>query len=139
MKYKIFSLFYGQEHIFSGMKDNFLRSFYYRHVKIYSFVLLAVNAIIWLIARFIGSNIDTDQIALHYNVDFGIDYYGDTEKIYIIPLLGLIIIVVNFFLYVNLSPRKDRKFISHILLAAAGIANIILLTAIVSIYLVNFR
>jgi len=139
MKHKILSLFYGQEHVLSGLKDNFLRSFYYRHVKIYSFVLLVINAIIWAIARFVDSNIDTDQIALHYNVDFGIDYYGDTEKIYIIPVLGLVIIIVNFFLYANVSLRKDRKFISHVLLAAAGIANVILLAAIVSIYLVNFR
>jgi hypothetical protein len=112
--------------------------FSYLYIKIYFIFLLLVNFLIWLTAFSIDSKIDGNQIALHYNVDFGIDYYGDKNKIYIIPLLGFIIILVNLFFLINMHKSRDRKFISHVLLTSALVSNIILLTAIISVYLINF-
>lgn len=36
-----------------------------------------------------------EQLSLHYNILFGVDYSGPTWKVYYIPLLGLSIIVIN--------------------------------------------
>ena len=84
------------------------------------------------------SRVEGEQMALHYNVDFGIDYYGDKNKIYIIPILGIMIAIINFILIVSMSQSRDRRFIGHILMVTALISNLILLTAIISVYLINF-
>lgn len=110
----------------------------YFFVKIYLGFLLCTNVIIWLMSFFIDSRIDSDQMALHYNVDFGIDYYGAKNLIYIIPVLGIMITLINFILLATMSRSRDRRFIGHLLLVSALICNIILLTAQISVYLINF-
>lgn len=128
--------------IFQGSMKNLhdlifdLLSFFY--IKIYLVLLLLLNISIWALSFFIDSKIQNQQIALHYNVDFGIDFYGDKKNIYIIPVLGLLIIIINFVLIVSVSQSRDRKFISHVLMIASLVSNIILLTAVISVYLVNF-
>jgi len=138
--HRVFSLFYyGKQHLWTGVRNYFAGIFSYLYVKVYFFIILSVNAALWLIARFIKTSVGTEQMALHYNVDFGIDYYGSAGKIYIIPFLGLVIMLVNFSLFAAVSGHKDRKFISHVLFTSALTANLTLLVAIVSVYLVNFR
>jgi len=108
-------------------------------VKIYLSVSALLNILIWLSARFIKKATGTEQIALHYNVDFGIDYYDDAGKIFIIPVLGLIIVLFNYFVAMLVSQNKDAVMIFHILFASALLVNVVLLAAIVSVYLINFR
>ncbi|MCK5466547.1 hypothetical protein KAI56_03585 [Candidatus Parcubacteria bacterium] len=62
---------------------------------LFSSVLL--NVFIWV---FLLQNQkeNTYPIILHYNLFFGVDYLGDYEKIYLIPLSGLIIIIINLIL-----------------------------------------
>ena len=113
----------------------------YWYIRIYLIITVLLNAVIWLLSRFITKALGLPQIALHYNIDFGIDLYGDASKIYIIPALGLIIIVINFAIVVYLSrfnPRETR-FINHLLLVSSSLVNIILLAAVISVYIVNFR
>lgn len=142
----------GKSDIFSKIQDfwfetrvDFLKSISFTwsflHLKILTFSTMAVNAAIWLFANYISNQIGLDKIALHYNVDFGIDFYGDTRQIYTVPLLGTIILAFNFLLLLIISRniKKDIRFISSILLVTALVANIILLGAVTSIYFVNFR
>ena len=79
-----------------NIKVSFSTLFSYLNVKIYLVILLFINLTNWLFTRYITSEIDQPQIALHYSVDFGINLYGDINKIYILPLLGTIFIVINF-------------------------------------------
>lgn len=109
------------------------------YIKAYLIFLTIINLFIWSTAYYINSKIDNERMALHYNVDFGIDYYDSSEKIYIIPFLGLIIILINSFIGIITNEYRDRRFISHILFSAALISNIVLTAAIASIYLINFR
>lgn len=119
---------------------NHLSALLYRlYIKIYLVSIAIVNVTIWLFARFIISRIGAKQMALHYNVDFGIDYYGDVNNVFIIPALGLLIIFVNTFLYTVTFSYRDRIFVSHLLFSSALFANVILLAAVVSVYLVNFK
>ena len=124
---------------------DFLKSFSYvwsfLHVKILLVIIFTINIINWLFARFIDQEVGLEKIALHYSVDFGIDLYGDTKNIFIIPVLGFIFIFFNFFLVLFISKyvKSDIKFISYILLVSALIANIILLVSTTSIYLINFK
>lgn len=108
------------------------------YIKVYLIGLAIINFSIWGMAFFIDSRVDNQQMALHYNVDFGIDYYGDKNKIYIIPILGIMIVLINFILLTSMSRSRDRRFIAHVLMSGALISNIILLTSIISVYLINF-
>ena len=126
-------------------KEDFFKSFLdiwgFLHVKIFFISILFFNLINWLFARFIHKEIGFERIALHYSVDFGIDLYDSVENIYIVPALGTIIVFLNFLLLVLIYKyiKTDMKFISYILLTSSLVSNIVLLGAISSIYLINFR
>ena len=107
------------------------------YVRIYLIVSIGVNLLNWSTALFINQNVSQKLVFLHYNVNFGVDLIGDVSRVYIIPLLGLIIIVVNFILLIFI--HKHSKFIVHLLLGAALMANLFLSAAIASVYLINFR
>lgn len=108
-------------------------------VKIYSIIILATNLLMWALCHYFLTRIKDAEIALHYNVDFGIDYYGRASNLYIIPAVSMIIALINLFVLVAVKRNRDKKFILHILMTGALIANIILFTALVSIYLINTR
>ena len=58
------------------------------------FLSALLNIFIWI---FLLQNQkeNTHPVILHYNLFFGVDYLGDYKNIYLIPLSGLIIIIVN--------------------------------------------
>jgi len=123
------------------IKILFIESFGVLYIKIYLFFLFFLNFIIWIIAYNLYNNIGRDQMILHYSINFGVNLYGDAKKIFIIPLIGLIVIIVNFFLLILIGEynEKDKNFISHILSVSAILVNIILFLSIIIIKLVNFR
>lgn len=107
-------------------------------VKIYLAFACSLNILIWIGAKYIIATVGADQIALHYSVGFGIDYYGDATRIYIIPFLGLLFILLNFILYTIVNKYRDKDFIAHILFSSAVATNVILFMATLSIYIINF-
>ena len=96
-------------------------------------ISIIINISIWINLLRI-KKVD-EMIPLHYNVYFGIDYIGDWHKIFIIPLIGIIILFVNFLLAL-LIYYKD-KFISYILVFVALFIQIILFLASLSIVWIN--
>jgi len=47
----------------------------------------------------IGNRVKSDYpIILHYNLFYGVDFLGDYEKIFLLPTVGLIVIILNSFL-----------------------------------------
>ncbi len=113
----------------------FLVSF--RFVRIYLFLLFALNIINWLIAWQVNSNVSQRLVVLHYNVNLGVNLIGDVANIYIIPTLGLAFIVINFLLLLNIF--RNNKFLIHLLLGFTLLINLFLIAGTVAIYLVNFR
>ncbi|OIO07944.1 hypothetical protein CO115_05235 [Candidatus Falkowbacteria bacterium CG_4_9_14_3_um_filter_36_9] len=125
--------------------------FDYLYIKIYLAIILFINLSNWTIAKVISdktkqdlyisqySNSDSvkDLFILHYNVDFGINLVGRVERVYIMPLFGLLILIINLFLLLYFY--KNNKFISHLLLTSVFLVNVFLLMALASIYLINFR
>jgi len=69
---------------------------YWKDKQIMAILFLSVllNILIWV---FLIQNQkeNSHPIILHYNLFFGVDYLGNYEKIYLIPLSGFIVIVVN--------------------------------------------
>ncbi|MDD5032455.1 MAG: hypothetical protein PHR36_05485 [Patescibacteria group bacterium] len=128
--------FYSLRQKFFGT-FSYLSGFFF--IRLYFIVLLGINLLIWLAAYFINVSVSQDLVVLHYNIDFGVDLIGSVKRVYIIPLLGLIIVLVNAVLTFIFSRRQDFKFFSQLLLAASLVVNIFLLIALGSVYLVNFR
>lgn len=132
---KLLNFYYLVKH---ELREKLAIAFASFFVRIYCLILATLNLFIWLGSYYIAKSVGAAQIALHYSVGFGIDYYSDTEKIYIIPLLGLLIALLNFSLYAIIGGYKDKNFIGHILFAGAIVANTILLISAFSIYIINF-
>ena len=106
-------------------------------VKIYLFSLFTVNAANWLLAYYINKNVSQRLVVLHYNVDLGVNLIGQVVSVYIIPILGLCFIAINFLLLMRVYARD--KFVAHLLLGCALLANLFLLAGTLSVYIINFR
>ncbi len=115
-------------------------SFFY--VKMYLLFFVIINSINWFFSYYIFTNIlpeTRELIALHYNVEFGVNLIGHARNVFILPALGLFIIFINFLLLLSIYKLKNSKFLGNFLLLPALISNIYLLIGLVSIYLANFK
>lgn len=108
------------------------------YIRIYLIIIIFINLLLWILVSVIDIQTEQDLIALHYNVDFGVNLIGGAGRVYIIPLIGVIIILINGFLTAAMCKQKDGQFIAHVLLSAVVLVHIFLLAAAASIYLINF-
>lgn len=132
---KIYNYFYI---VYQKIHELFSDLFSLVYVKIYSGIALFLIVINWIGSYIINLKSSADSIVfLHYNVDFGANLIGEVKKIYIIPLLGLLIFLFNFILSVRFY--KYNRFIPHILLSSGVVVNVTLLISIYLIYLINFK
>jgi hypothetical protein len=108
-------------------------------VKITLFSSLIINIAIWVAIYFklhpFSYLTEYQQIYLHYNIYFGIDSIGFWYMAFVIPLLGLIIIIFNNILAYTFYLKE--KIISYIFIISQTIIQIILLAAAVFIILLN--
>jgi len=120
------------------LTDKFFEVVSYLVVRIYLIVFLFFNLTLWFIAYIIYSQSSDTLIALHYNVDFGVNLIGSVNKIFVLPIIGLLIMVINFTVVLSAFRMKSARFLVHVLLFTPVLIHIFLLTAAVSIYLINF-
>ncbi len=127
--------------IIKDFKDSFIYLWNFLYIKVYLLILLLVNIInflaVYLVIGKISNSYD-DIVILHYNVSFGVNLIKKAIWLYVIPLLGFIISVINVVLLVFIANHKDRKFISHLLLFTAILVNIFLFFGIIAIFLINY-
>jgi len=76
-------------------------------------------------------------IILHYNVYFGVDVLDSWEKVYIMPLIGFFLFIVNTLLGIYFYKQKER-IASHVLAIANLMVQLSLLVASVGIILINY-
>ncbi|NTW22077.1 hypothetical protein HGA34_00855 [Candidatus Falkowbacteria bacterium] len=112
-----------------------LWSFFY--IRVYLVLIVILNILNWSITTFLQYRVKLDQVVLHYNVDFGVDLYGETSRLFIIPLIGLLVLFVNLSVVANTD--RQSRFISHCLLATAAATNFLLLVAQLALYFYNLR
>lgn len=74
-------------------------------------VILAQIFIWWLILS--SFDFSSGRIFLHYNIIFGVDLVGDWWKILNMPLGGLLVLSVNYFL--SLVFYRSDRFLSRLL------------------------
>lgn len=130
-------------HYFDLIRDkaayNLSEVFSLLYVKIYLIFLVLQNISIWVFIWLFAHRVGDSLTILHFTVDFGIDLVGDAKKLYMIPIISLFVILLNFLLLFVFLKNKNFKLIAHLLLAAAVMVNVFLTLALGPIYWMNFR
>lgn len=75
-------------------------------------VSLLANVLIWLWLYFFIKPAG-DSVPLHYNIYFGIDEIGKGIKLYLQPLFGLIIILINILL-ASFVFKTNKKIVYYL-------------------------
>ena len=100
-------------------------------------IILLINLLTWVGSYFLNTLIGDNLAVLHYNVAFGVDLVGSAKKLYLTPLLGLTVLIINSLLGALLKDYKDRLIVV-MLLASAMLVNIFCLVALYFSYIINF-
>ncbi len=120
-------------------KAAFNTIFHYKPTWFYLAFVVFWQIIAWFQAWFVSRNLSGNILVLHYNVDFGIDLVGSPIRIYLFPVFGLGVFLINFLILTFLTKDKNFKIFTHFLLAAAAILGLFLSIALLAVYLINFR
>ena len=108
-------------------------------VKINFLASIFINIVTWFILWYklhgFAYSTESGQIYLHYNIYFGIDNIGDWSQAFIIPILGLFIIIFNNFLAYIFYIKE--KLVSYFLIFTQTLLQIILLAAAIFLILLN--
>jgi len=75
------------------------------------------------------------SIPLHYNLYFGIDLLGKWYAIFVLPLFGLLVIIINNLIAYLLFNRE--RLLSYFLLVTQTLVNVALFAAGIFIILLN--
>jgi len=101
--------------------------------------VFVVQLIAWLQAGLIYRGLTSGFLILHYNVSLGVDLVGEARQVFLYPLFGLAVALVNSIILSFWHRARDFQILAHLLLAAALIFNLLISAALFSIYLTNFR
>jgi hypothetical protein len=97
---------------------------------------LVANIVDWAILRIFIKPVDF-PIILHYNVYFGVDTLGGWKQVFVLPLMGFILFIINLLLSSHFYGQKER-IASHLLLMATLMLQLSLIVASVSIIIINY-
>lgn len=105
-------------------------------------VILMVALPLWKLLPIVSDN---PFIPLHYNIYLGIDRFGPWYQIFILPVIGGVILLLNLSLAASFSEGETRMFrlgrsepiLSRLLLWVTPIIEIILLFGMVFTILLN--
>lgn len=100
------------------------------------FVSLAVNILEWILLKIFVQPVDF-PIIMHYNVYFGVDLLGNWKQVFILPLVGIILFIINLVLAIHFYNLKER-IASYLLLIAVLMLQLSLLVASVSVIIINY-
>jgi hypothetical protein len=98
---------------------------------------LGLNALIWVGAYLLQRSIGNDLAVLHYNIVFGVDLIGSANRLYLIPTIGLGIIILNGLMVTAVFGSRERM-LTMVCLGASIILNFFCLVALYFSYLINF-
>jgi hypothetical protein len=131
-KPKLFFGWFWQNFIKNVFQSSFLKN------ELVDWLLLAnflANLAIWILLAFFIRPVDMD-IILHYNVYFGVDVMGNWKQVFLLPFVGLILLIINTILAVYFFQR-EKIVVSYILLLATLMVQMNLIVASISIIIVN--
>jgi hypothetical protein len=113
--------------------------FAYLPNRFYLAFSLLLQAISWFLSYYIYKNLTGNLLVLHYNVDFGINWIGDANNIFYFPLVSLAILFISLIVLFIFGPNKHFRFQSNVIMSAVILSNLGMLSALVLVYLMNFK
>jgi hypothetical protein len=115
----------------------FGREYFQSRIILWLLFLTALfNLVDWVLLKiFLRSG--EKLIILHYNVYFGVDSLGVSRGAYLLPSIGLIVLILNFILSFYFYVQKER-IASYILLLTALMVQLSLLISVVSVIIINY-
>ena len=113
--------------------QEFFRSALVQWVLIGALILNAAN---WGAIAFFIRPVDF-PIILHYNVYFGVDLIGDWWQVYLLPLIGLLILLFNAVLGYIFYQKKER-LAAHLLMLSTFIVQISITIAVACLLMINY-
>lgn len=94
------------------------------------------NLVNWILLKFFLRSGD-NLIILHYNVYFGVDSTGFSRGAYLLPFIGVVVLLFNNLLSFYFYAQKERVA-SYVLLMAALMAQLSLLISVISVIIINY-
>lgn len=76
-----------------------------------------------------------EQFFLHYNIYLGIDWIGEWYKVFIYPLIGFIIFILNLSLTILFFEKE--KFLSYLLIFSITFSEILIFIAGLAVVWIN--
>jgi len=95
-----------------------------RLVWINLILALALNVLLWYLL-FKNTPSEKDLVALHYSIYFGIDLIGPWYKIFNLPIIGFVFLLINSFLGFLLYHLE--KILSYFLVIASVLIQVFLI------------
>ena len=118
-------------------KSFFAQEYFRSSIAVWLIILsLIVNAITWILLKIFIKPVDF-PIILHYNVYFGVDMTGDYVNVFILPSIGLALLLVNFSLSIYFYQHKER-IASYLLMIASLMIQLSLFVASLSVIIINY-
>ena len=119
------------------IRSFFQQEYFQSHIVFWLLILsLVANIIDWLILKIWIKPVDF-SIILHYNVYFGVDQIGSYRQVYLLPMIGLILFIINLVLSMFFYGQK-KHIASYILLMATLMIQFSLIVASMSQILINY-
>ncbi len=120
------------------MRTHFLQTNLFFKDK-YILTHLIISGLLWLFSLlFLYFKIQpqAEPLALRYNIYIGVSLIGPWYYVFFIPLIGLLVILINFVLAYLFYLRI--KLISYFTALAASLTQLLLAISAIIIYLLNF-
>ncbi len=119
------------------IRSFFAREYFKSHIVrwLLAFIGMA-NLANWAALKIFVQPVDL-PIILHYNVYFGVDMLGGWKNLFLLPAVGLILFLINFFLSIHFYKRKER-IASYLLLMATLMIQLSLIVASASVIIINY-
>lgn len=136
----LYSKFYERFYSLRVKISNITGEFFSFHTnRLYLVAALLAQTASWWLSYYIYNNLTGNLLVLHYNVNFGIDWIGDKNIIFYLPMVGISFAVISIILLFILGPGRHFRAYSHYLMSGMVLANLGMLISLVLIYLINFR
>jgi len=111
--------------------------FFKNHIVLWLLIFnLLANLINWAGLTFF-INKTSRGIILHYNVYFGVDRTGGWVESFLMPVIGLFLILINLYLAFFFYNSKER-IASYVILLASLMVQLSLIISSISVILINY-
>jgi cytochrome oxidase assembly protein ShyY1 len=102
---------------------------------LFLWVASIIVSIITLLLIYFKISPAQNNLALHYNVVFGVDTFGSYRELYKLPLISFFIAILNF--GITRALKIDRNFLSYMAAWISLLVSLIIFLSVIFLFQVN--